>query len=156
MQWDTYAVLRCGEVHAQIVRFSYWHPNDGIDSVEVSFDARLHIPDEGVGIATIHSDDTDLLHCVGHVATRAASLVDETRCRHAMGTRIGDIPAPLVGRAGGGNRGTRGGGTLVMTHYVPALIPGQEEQWRALAASEFGGRIELGDDLHRVEVDAAP
>ncbi len=45
-------------------------------------------------------------------------------------------------------------GTLVMTHYVPALVPGQEEQWRALAAAEFGGRIELGDDLHRVEVDA--
>ncbi|MGZ4511262.1 MAG: ribonuclease Z, partial [Mycobacterium sp.] len=46
-----------------------------------------------------------------------------------------------------------GVGTLVMTHYVPALVPGQEEQWRALAASEFGGRIELGDDLHHVEVD---
>lgn len=45
-----------------------------------------------------------------------------------------------------------GVGTLVMTHYVPALVPGQEEQWRALAATEFGGRIELGDDLHRVEV----
>lgn len=45
-----------------------------------------------------------------------------------------------------------GVGTLVMTHYVPALVPGQEEQWRALAAHEFGGRIELGDDLHRVEV----
>lgn len=47
-----------------------------------------------------------------------------------------------------------GVGTLVMTHYVPALVPGQEEQWRALAASEFGGRIELGDDLLRVEVSA--
>ncbi|OBF62711.1 ribonuclease Z [Mycobacterium sp. 852002-50816_SCH5313054-b] len=47
-----------------------------------------------------------------------------------------------------------GVGTLVMTHYVPALVPGQEEQWRALAASEFGGRIELGDDLLRVEVTA--
>ncbi|OBH11581.1 ribonuclease Z [Mycobacterium sp. E1747] len=45
-----------------------------------------------------------------------------------------------------------GVGTLVMTHYVPALVPGQEEQWRALAASRFGGRIELGDDLHRVEI----
>ena len=44
--------------------------------------------------------------------------------------------------------------TLVMTHYVPALVPGQEEQWRALAATEFAGRIELGDDLHRVEVHA--
>jgi ribonuclease Z len=49
-----------------------------------------------------------------------------------------------------------GVGTLVMTHYVPALAPGQEQQWRALAASEFGGRIELGDDLHRVEVNARP
>lgn len=45
-----------------------------------------------------------------------------------------------------------GVGTLIMTHYVPAIGPGQEEQWRALAAAEFGGRIELGDDLHRVEI----
>ncbi|MDP7707228.1 MULTISPECIES: ribonuclease Z [unclassified Mycobacterium] len=42
--------------------------------------------------------------------------------------------------------------TLILTHYVPAIVPGQEEQWRSLAATEFGGRIELGDDLHRVEV----
>jgi len=47
-----------------------------------------------------------------------------------------------------------GVGTLIMTHYVPAVVPGQEEQWRALAATEFGGRVELGDDLHRVEVSA--
>lgn len=45
-----------------------------------------------------------------------------------------------------------GVGTLVMTHYVPAIGPGQEEQWRALAATEFSGRIEVGNDLHRVEV----
>ncbi|MDD4868480.1 MAG: ribonuclease Z [Mycobacterium sp.] len=44
--------------------------------------------------------------------------------------------------------------TLVMTHYVPALVPGQEDQWRVLAAGEFGGRIEVGDDLHRVEVSS--
>lgn len=42
--------------------------------------------------------------------------------------------------------------TLVLTHYVPGIAPGQEEQWRALAATEFDGRIELGDDLHRVEI----
>jgi ribonuclease Z len=41
---------------------------------------------------------------------------------------------------------------LVLTHYVPTIAPGQEDQWRALAATEFDGRIELGDDLHRVEV----
>lgn len=45
-----------------------------------------------------------------------------------------------------------GVGTLVLTHYVPAIGPGQEDQWRALAATEFGGRIELGDDLHQVVI----
>jgi ribonuclease Z len=49
-----------------------------------------------------------------------------------------------------------GVGTLVLTHYVPAIAPGQEEQWRALAAAEFSGQIELGDDLHRVEVHERP
>lgn len=42
--------------------------------------------------------------------------------------------------------------TLVLTHYVPPLVAGQEDQWRALAAAEFGGRVELGDDLLRVTV----
>jgi ribonuclease Z len=42
--------------------------------------------------------------------------------------------------------------TLVLTHYVPPLAAGQEEQWRALAAGEFSGTIELGDDLLRVSV----
>ena len=42
--------------------------------------------------------------------------------------------------------------TLVLTHYVPPLAPGQEDQWRTLAAAEFSGRIELGDDLLRVSV----
>jgi ribonuclease Z len=48
---------------------------------------------------------------------------------------------------------TRAGvGTLVLTHYVPAIAPGKEDEWRALAATEFSRQIELGDDLHRVEV----
>jgi ribonuclease Z len=48
---------------------------------------------------------------------------------------------------------TRAGvGTLILTHYVPPLMPGQEEDWRARAASAFDRQIELGDDLHRVEV----
>lgn len=49
-----------------------------------------------------------------------------------------------------------GVGTLVLTHYVPAIAPGQEEQWRALAAAEFSAQIELGDDLHRVEAHQRP
>ncbi len=45
-----------------------------------------------------------------------------------------------------------GVGILVLTHYVPGIAPGQEDEWRALAATAFDRQIELGDDLHRVEV----
>jgi ribonuclease Z len=45
-----------------------------------------------------------------------------------------------------------GVGILILTHYVPAITPGQEEDWLALAGTEFERQIELGDDLHRVEV----
>ncbi|BBX91771.1 ribonuclease Z [Mycolicibacterium boenickei] len=48
---------------------------------------------------------------------------------------------------------TRAGvGILILTHYVPGIAAGTEEDWRALAASVFDRQIELGDDLHRVEV----
>lgn len=43
-------------------------------------------------------------------------------------------------------------GTLILTHYVPAFPPGGGEDWRTLAAGHFDGAIELGDDLHRVEI----
>jgi ribonuclease Z len=45
-----------------------------------------------------------------------------------------------------------GVGILVLTHYVPPLAQGQEDEWRARAAREFSRQIELGDDLHRVDV----
>lgn len=44
--------------------------------------------------------------------------------------------------------------TLVMTHYLPAFPSGGGDDWKALAAAHFDGAIELGDDLHRVEVHA--
>ena len=52
---------------------------------------------------------------------------------------------------------TRGGvGTLVLTHYVPPIpTGGAGDDWRALAAEHFTGRVELGDDLHRVEITGA-
>ncbi len=37
--------------------------------------------------------------------------------------------------------------TLMLTHYVPNLMPGQEEQWREIARPHFSGEIVLGDDL---------
>ncbi len=45
-----------------------------------------------------------------------------------------------------------GVGTLILTHYVPAFPPGGGDDWRDLAAQHFDGRIEVGDDLHRVEI----
>jgi len=43
-----------------------------------------------------------------------------------------------------------GVGTLVLTHYVPPLVPGDEDQWRALAAAHFSGPIVIGPDLTTV------
>jgi ribonuclease Z len=40
-----------------------------------------------------------------------------------------------------------GVGALVLTHYVPPLVAGQEDEWRAQAAAHFGGEIVLGPDL---------
>ena len=42
-------------------------------------------------------------------------------------------------------------GTLVLTHYVPAMQPGQEDEWRSIAAEHFDGEIVLGDDLTTAE-----
>lgn len=41
---------------------------------------------------------------------------------------------------------------LVLTHYVPPMAPGQEDDWRSLAAPFFDGPVILGPDLTSVEV----
>ena len=41
--------------------------------------------------------------------------------------------------------------TLVLTHFVPAIQPGQEDEWRAMAAAHFSGEIIVGPDLTSVE-----
>lgn len=45
-----------------------------------------------------------------------------------------------------------GVGTLVLTHYIPGMFPGQEPEWLALAAQHFSGPIALGDDLTTVDL----
>jgi ribonuclease Z len=45
-----------------------------------------------------------------------------------------------------------GVGILILTHYVPSPARGEYESWRALAATVFERQIELGNDLHRVQV----
>lgn len=41
--------------------------------------------------------------------------------------------------------------TLMLTHYVPAMQPGQENDWIAQAARHFAGNIVAGPDLTSVE-----
>ncbi len=45
-----------------------------------------------------------------------------------------------------------GVGTLVLTHCVPAVLPGAEDEWRALAAASFDGEIVIAADLDRIAV----
>jgi ribonuclease Z len=48
---------------------------------------------------------------------------------------------------------TRAGvSTLVLTHYVPPIQPGQEDEWRARATQHFAGEVVLGADLTSVEL----
>jgi ribonuclease Z len=49
-----------------------------------------------------------------------------------------------------------GVGTLVLTHYVPPIPPGAEDEWRSLAAAHFDGPIVVGPDLTRVDLTGAP
>jgi ribonuclease Z len=37
--------------------------------------------------------------------------------------------------------------TLVLTHFVPALMPGDEDAWRDRATAHFDGEVVLGQDL---------
>ena len=45
-----------------------------------------------------------------------------------------------------------GVGTLLLTHYVPGIAAGQEDEWRAIAAEHFHGTIVLGEDLTAIDV----
>lgn len=42
--------------------------------------------------------------------------------------------------------------TLVLTHLVPAPVPEQYDEWRAIAAQHFNGEIVIGDDLTSVSL----
>jgi len=48
-----------------------------------------------------------------------------------------------------------GVGTLVLTHMVPPVQPGAEQEWIDQAQDEFGGTVVLSEDLTSVEVGPA-
>jgi ribonuclease Z len=46
-------------------------------------------------------------------------------------------------------------GTLVLTHMVPPVQPGAEQEWIDQAQGEFGGTVVLAEDLTSVEAGPA-
>ena len=55
---------------------------------------------------------------------------------------------------GAAQTASRGGvGTLVLTYYVPPIPTGGDgADWRTLASEHFSGAVEIGDDLHHIEI----
>jgi ribonuclease Z len=121
--------------------------------VEPSVAFRFDLDDVAVVVAgdTVPCADLDNL-CVGaqalvHTAIRKDIIanIPIQRLQDTLGYHSSpEQAAQTAERAGIG--------TLVLTHYVPAFPPGGGADWRALASEHFSGRVEVGDDLHRVEV----
>jgi ribonuclease Z len=106
----------------------------------------------------------DTLPCTGvDEMCRGADAYVQTVIRHDLvaaladalpnGQRMRDIldyhssveqAAQTAARAGVKN--------LVLTHYVPPMAPGQEDDWRSRTSAHFTGPVILGPDLTSIEV----
>ncbi|MDO0975916.1 ribonuclease Z [Mycolicibacterium frederiksbergense] len=135
---------------------------DGVRILAAPTDHRPVAPTIGFrvehdGASVVLAGDTVPCDSLDELATGAGALV-HTAIRHDL---VGAMPlqrfrdicdyhssveqaADTAARAGVG--------ILILTHYVPSPARGQYEDWRALAATVFDRQIELGDDLHRVQV----
>ena len=137
----------------------------GSDGVSIRVAPTDHRPvAPTIGFRVEHADASvvlagDTVPCAGldQLASGAGALV-HTVIRHDLVEkmpmqRIRDICDYHSSVEQAADTAARAGvGILILTHYVPAIAPGEEDDWRALAASAFDRQIEIGDDLHRVEV----
>ena len=72
--------------------------------------------------------------CAGAGRARAHGDPQGHHRRHPDAAAAGHARLPLVARGGRDHGRPAGVGTLVLTHYVPAIPPGGEDDWRRLAA----------------------
>lgn len=80
-RFDTYAIVRCGELYAEVERFAYWEESYGNAPVEVSFEARIYgLPEHG-GCCDVYASSPDVLLDLTQVSFYAAMLLDEVRQR---------------------------------------------------------------------------
>ncbi|GAB5897191.1 ribonuclease Z [Mycolicibacterium mageritense] len=148
------------EVH-ECTEGTVWD-RDGVRIVVAPTDHRPVTPTIGfrvehAGASVVLAGDTVPCESLDRLATGAGALVHTVIRKDLVNQlpmqRVRDIcdyhssveeAAATAARAGVG--------ILILTHYVPGIAAGTEDEWRALAASAFDRQIELGDDLHRVEV----
>lgn len=112
---------------------------------------------EHAGASVVLAGDTVPCESLDRLAAGAGALVHTVIRKELIALmpaqRIRDICDYHSSVEEAGATATRAGvGILILTHYVPGIAPGQEEEWRALAATTFSRQIELGDDLLRVDV----
>lgn len=148
------------EVHEYTEGVGWDH--DGVRILAAPTDHRPVAPT--IGFRVEHGDasvvlagDTVPCDTLDELAAGAGALV-HTAIRHdlidAMPLqRIRDICDYHSSVEQAADTAARAGvGILILTHYVPSPARGQYDDWRALAATVFDRQIELGDDLHRVQV----
>lgn len=114
------------------------------------------------GVAVVTAGDTVPCEGLDRLCVGADALV-HTAIRKDI---VGGLPIPRMvdtldyhsSPEEAAQTAARGGvGTLVLTHYVPPIPTGGDgADWRELAAVHFDGAIELGDDLHRIDISSAP
>jgi ribonuclease Z len=106
----------------------------------------------------------DTVPCVGlDEMCRGADAYVQTVIRHDLvsaladalpnGQRMRDILDYHSSVEQAAQTATRAGvKNLVLTHYVPPMAPGQEDDWKSHATAHFGGPVILGPDLTSIEV----
>lgn len=72
-RFDTYGVVRCGEMYAEVQRFAYW--DETYDEVEVVFEARIYELPEHSGSCDVYSADPSQLLELGQICVLTAMLL---------------------------------------------------------------------------------
>jgi len=122
--------------------------------VEPSIGYRFELGGNSVVVAgdTVPCDSLDAL-CTGADALVHTVIRKDIIANVPMQRLLDTLDYHSSPQEAGATAQRAGVTTLVLTHYVPAIAPGGEHEWVDLAATEFGGQIEVGDDLHTVTVE---
>jgi hypothetical protein len=82
-QWDTYAKVRCGEIHSAVKRFAYWDERDG-KPLAIGFEAYIDGLPDTCGVADVVATHPDVFDGLAAVAAKTAELLKEVQRRHVM------------------------------------------------------------------------